>query len=104
MPSEHPNPAATHKNSDRLVRPPQPMSDLVRTALVRRDLVDQYQARPAYQRNDYLMWINKAKLEVTKQKRIAQMLAELRSDDAYMGMTWRAADLSIGRSAGRAKA
>ena len=88
MPSEHPNPAATHKNSDRLVRPPQPMSDLVRTALVRRDLVDQYQARPAYQRNDYLMWINKAKRAETMQKRLDQMLDELESGGVYMNMQW----------------
>ena len=88
MPSEHPNPAAIHKNSDRLVRPPQPMSDLVRTALVRRDLVEQYQARPAYQRNDYLMWINKAKRAETMQKRLDQMLDELESGGVYMHMQW----------------
>lgn len=73
---------------DRLTRPTQPMSDAVRTALVRRDLVENYQRRPAYQRNDYLMWINKAKRDDTRQKRIQQMLDELQSGDVYMRMKW----------------
>jgi uncharacterized protein YdeI (YjbR/CyaY-like superfamily) len=49
-----------------------------------------YRERPPYQRNDYLMWINQAKLAATKQKRLTQMLTELRSGDAYMGMAWHA--------------
>jgi hypothetical protein len=49
-----------------------------------------YRERPPYQRNDYLWWINSAKLAATKRKRLARMLAELRSGDAYMGMDWRA--------------
>ena len=78
----------TQPSSDRLVRPPQPMSDLVRTALVRRDLVEKYQARPAYQRNDYLMWINNAKRAETRQKRLDQMLDELENGGVYMRMKW----------------
>ena len=87
MPIEPQYPAGM-PSADRLVRPPQPMSDMVRTALVRRDLVEQYQARPAYQRNDYLMWINKAKRPETRQKRLDQMLDELESGGVYMHMQW----------------
>ncbi|MEO8685809.1 MAG: YdeI/OmpD-associated family protein [Devosia sp.] len=53
-----------------------------------RGLADRYAARPAYQRNDYLMWINKAKRDDTRQKRIQQMLDELHAGDVYMRMKW----------------
>jgi hypothetical protein len=46
--------------------------------------VARYRERPPYQRNDY-----QAKLDATRQKRLARMLAELRSGNAYMGMAWR---------------
>ncbi len=48
-----------------------------------------YEARPPYQRNDYLGWIGKAKRLATQQKRCAQMLEELRAGDVYMKMDWR---------------
>jgi uncharacterized protein YdeI (YjbR/CyaY-like superfamily) len=73
----------------RLRRPAQPMPAFVEEALANAGLMERYRARPPYQRNDYLMWINQAKLAATKQKRLDQMLAELRSGDAYMGMAWR---------------
>ena len=79
---------STQSSLDRLARPTQPMSDAVRTALVRRDLVENYQCRPAYQRKDYLMWINKAKRDDTRQKRIEQMLDELQAGGVYMRMKW----------------
>ncbi len=54
------------------------MPAFVRTALVRQGGSSAlYAARPAYQRNDYLMWINKAKREGTRLKRLQQMLGEL---------------------------
>jgi len=74
--------------TDRLVRDLQPMPDFVAAALRDRGLVGQYQARPAYQRNDYLMWINNAKRPETKQKRLAQMLDELAGGGVYMRMKW----------------
>jgi len=74
----------------RLKRPAQPMPAFVKEALASAGLAARYRERPPYQRNDYLMWINQAKLSSTKQKRLDQMLAELRSGDAYMGMVWRA--------------
>ena len=53
-----------------------------------RGLLAQYEARPPYQRNDYLMWINTAQREETKRKRLAQMLDELESGGVYMRMKW----------------
>jgi hypothetical protein len=51
---------ATKPSNDRLVRDLQPMPDFVRDAFKKRRLADTYAERPAYQRNDYLMWINDA--------------------------------------------
>ena len=45
-----------------------------------------YDERPHYQRNDYLAWIGRAKRSDTREKRIAQMLAELAEGGIYMGM------------------
>lgn len=77
-------------NSSRLTRDLQPMPDNVREALAAADLTGAYQARPAYQQNDYLMWINNARRPETKQKRLDQMLDELRKGDVYMKMRWQA--------------
>ena len=73
----------------RLKRPKNPMLAWVRHALTERDLYDAYRGRPAYQRNDYLGWIVRAKLETTKKRRLAQMLAELARGDRYMKMKYR---------------
>ncbi|MCK0148979.1 YdeI/OmpD-associated family protein [Marivita sp. S6314] len=70
-------------------RPPHPMPDFVRDALEDHGLAAQYDARPWYQRNDYLGWIMRAKRADTRQKRLAQMLDELRAGDVYMKMAWR---------------
>lgn len=71
-----------------LKRPKQPMPDLVREALKRENLTSAYSERPAYQRNDYLWWINDAKKAETKQRRLAKMLTELKAGRGYMGMAW----------------
>lgn len=73
---------------NKLFRPLQPMPDFVRQALAARGLEDRYDARPDYQRNDYLMWINTAKRDETKHKRLAQMLDELEAGGVYMKMKW----------------
>lgn len=65
------------------------MPDAVRAALKQRGLTAAYDARPAYQRNDYLGWIAQAKREATRAKRLAQMLDELERGDVYMNMAWR---------------
>ncbi len=69
-------------------RPRHPMPDFVREALEEHELVEAYEARPPYQRNDYLGWISRAKREDTRQRRLAQMLDELRRGDVYMKMPW----------------
>ena len=65
-----------------------PMPDDVRNALVERGLAAAYEARPDYQRNDYLGWISRAKRPDTRQKRLDQMLDELKRDGVYMNMAW----------------
>lgn len=72
-----------------LQRAHHPMPAEVRQALVDRGLMEAYRARPAYQQNDYLGWIARAKLEATKQKRLNQMLDELEGGKLYMNMAWR---------------
>ncbi|MCL2164923.1 MAG: YdeI/OmpD-associated family protein [Oscillospiraceae bacterium] len=57
-------------------------------ALQQNDLWERYRARPLYQQNDYIGWIARAKRGETRQKRLDQMLDELRSGDAYMGMVY----------------
>jgi len=64
------------------------MPDDIRDRLGKRGLAKAYEARPAYQRNDYLGWIAQAKLAATREKRLAQMLDELEAGDAYMNMKW----------------
>jgi uncharacterized protein YdeI (YjbR/CyaY-like superfamily) len=72
-----------------LKRPLQPMPDFVRTALEERGMWDAYRSRPAYQQNDYLSWISRAKREETRQKRLGQMLDELEGGHLYMNMAYR---------------
>ncbi|MCL2323211.1 MAG: YdeI/OmpD-associated family protein [Oscillospiraceae bacterium] len=64
--------------------------DFVSTALDKSGLWERYRARPTYQRNDYIGWITRGKHEETRQKRLNQMLDELQSGDAYMGMSYNA--------------
>jgi uncharacterized protein YdeI (YjbR/CyaY-like superfamily) len=72
----------------RPLRKREDMPDFVRVALEERGLREVYDGRPPYQRNDYLLWINKAKQDATKQKRLAQMLEELEGGGVYMRMKW----------------
>ena len=62
------------------------MPDFVLAALERYSLIDAYRDRPAYQQNDYLGWIDLAKRDSTKQKRLQQMLDELKRGGVYMKM------------------
>ena len=81
----------TPRSSDesRLARAINPMPAEVRTALEERGLMAEYEARPAYQRNDYLGWIARAKRPETRTKRLATMLEELEAGGVYMGMEHR---------------
>ncbi len=58
----------------------------IKRALVSGGLLGDYQARPAYQQNDYIGWITRAKLPATRTKRLEQMLTELRTGGVYMKM------------------
>lgn len=71
-----------------LKRPRYPMPDFVREALEGHNLMEAYQARPAYQQNDYIGWITRAKRQSTIDKRLNQMLEELAAGDVYMKMDW----------------
>jgi uncharacterized protein YdeI (YjbR/CyaY-like superfamily) len=79
----------TDDKFNNLKRPRHPMPEFVKTALEERGLMEAYRERPAYQQNDYLGWINRAKRQATKEKRLAQMLDELARGDVYMKMDWR---------------
>lgn len=65
-----------------------PMPDFFRNAITDNNLMEVYESRPPYQRNDYIGWITRAKLEETRQKRLQQMLDELRQGDLYMKMKY----------------
>ncbi len=69
-------------------RPRYPMPEFLRDALNTHGLMDAYRARPPYQQNDYIGWIQRAKQEATKQKRLNQMLDELKKGGVYMRMKW----------------
>ena len=67
-------------------RPPQPMPKAVLDAFETRGVLKDYEARPFYQRNDYLAWIARAKRAETRERRLAQMLDELEEGGVYMKM------------------
>ena len=73
-------------DTSRLTRDIQAMPENIRDALNSRKLMPAYEERPAYQRNDYLAWINRARRPETRQKRLDQMLEELTQGGVYMGM------------------
>jgi uncharacterized protein YdeI (YjbR/CyaY-like superfamily) len=76
------------KDFSRLTRPRHPLPSFVKDALLARGLMDAYQKRPAYQQNDYISWITRAKQEETRSKRLRQMLEELEAGDRYMKMAY----------------
>jgi uncharacterized protein YdeI (YjbR/CyaY-like superfamily) len=66
------------------------MPEDVGALLRERGLAQAYNARPAYQQNDYIGWIGRAKRPETRQKRVDQMLEELQAGGVYMRMKWNA--------------
>ena len=66
-----------------------PLPDFIVDALVENNLDNIYRSRPAYQKNDYIGWIAKARNEKTLCKRLQQMLDELKDGDKYMKMRYR---------------
>ena len=74
------------KGFSNLKRKRNTMPGFVKKALERRKLIRDYKLRPAYQQNDYIGWINQAKRQETKEKRLNQMLDELEKGGVYMKM------------------
>ena len=74
---------------NQLKRDLHPMPDHIRARLDTERLTEAYAARPAYQRNDYLGWIARAKRPLTQARRLEQMIDELKRGDVYMNMAWR---------------
>ena len=66
------------------------MPDAIRDALNARKLTGAYDARPPYQRNDYISWVTRARRPETRQKRLDTMLRELASAQGYMGLPYDA--------------
>jgi uncharacterized protein YdeI (YjbR/CyaY-like superfamily) len=66
------------------------MPDDVREALTRNSLLKAYRDRPPYQQNDYIGWITRARVDGTRNRRIAQMLQELAQGNRYMKMKYTA--------------
>jgi uncharacterized protein YdeI (YjbR/CyaY-like superfamily) len=62
------------------------MPDFVKKALLDQGLMEAYKERPAYQQNDYVGWIGRAKRPETVMKRLHQMLNELETGGVYMKM------------------
>jgi uncharacterized protein YdeI (YjbR/CyaY-like superfamily) len=77
-------------DNSRMTRRIHDIPDFVAAALDEYRLWESYRNRPPYQQNDYIGWISRGKREETRQKRLARMLDELRSGDAYMGMDYKA--------------
>ena len=75
-------------DSSSLSRPLYQMPDYVSEALETAELMQAYNDRPPYQRNDYISWITRAKREDTRQRRLHQMLDELETGNVYMKMEW----------------
>ncbi len=65
------------------------MPAFVSDALETNDLLEAYRGRPASQQNDYIGWITRAKRPQTTEKRLLQMLDELRRGDVSMKMDCR---------------
>jgi uncharacterized protein YdeI (YjbR/CyaY-like superfamily) len=66
-----------------------PMPNYIKSTLIKNKLMDAYLSRPPYQRNDYIGWINRAVRPETRQKRLDQMISELKRGDSYMKMAYK---------------
>lgn len=75
-------------DSSRLKRSVYPIPNDILKILAEEGLMDAYRLRPPYQQNDYIGWITRAKLPATREKRVRQMIEELRGGEKYMGMDW----------------
>ncbi|MGN6356024.1 MAG: YdeI/OmpD-associated family protein [Novosphingobium sp.] len=65
------------------------MTREISDALIDHGLRAAYDARPPYQRNDYLRWIKAAKTDEARARRLTQMLDELANGAIYMKAAWQ---------------
>ena len=75
-------------DTSRMKREIHDVPDWVTEAIRERGVAEKYRERPAYQQNDYVGWITRPKREETRQKRLKQMLDELKAGGVYMKMQW----------------
>lgn len=73
-------------DDSRRTRPRHPMPEFILHALTEHGVLQDYQTRPAYQQNDYIGWITRARRPATREKRLQQMLDELARGGVYMNM------------------
>jgi uncharacterized protein YdeI (YjbR/CyaY-like superfamily) len=64
------------------------MPEDVKQALEAGEVMEAFEARPPQQRNGYIGWIIESRREVTRRKRIRQMLEELYKGNVYLGASW----------------
>ncbi len=74
------------KDFSNLKREKHLIPEYIKIALSDNNVVADYKARPAYQQNDYIGWIERAKRQETKEKRLRQMIDELKTGGVYMKM------------------
>ena len=72
------------------------MPGYIKEALEKKGLMNDYLARPAYQQNDYIGWIEQAKKQETRDKRLSQMLEELNPMILKVGLPQIQQSLSLG--------
>ncbi|MBT4290457.1 MAG: YdeI/OmpD-associated family protein [Deltaproteobacteria bacterium] len=75
------------KDFSKLSRQIHLMPDFMEQAIAERGLMGKYLERPPYQQNDYIAWIEQAKKQATRERRLNQMLDELEAGGVYMKMT-----------------
>ncbi len=76
------------KPKEILKKPVLKLSDRIKNRLLTENVLKEYEERPFYQRNDYIHWIESAKREETFEKRIQQMIDELKDGNTYMKMEY----------------
>ena len=78
------------KDFSKLTREIVTLPDDIEMVLRTHHVFDEYKKRPAYQQNDYISWIKRAKREETREKRVTQMVEELKLGGVYMKMEHKA--------------
>ena len=84
------------KDYSKLKRPRPAMPGFVKETLKKRGLLEAYKKRPVYQQDDYLEWIEEAKIQEMKLERLQQMLGELEKGGIFMGSEFQAAEKKKG--------